>query len=206
VRILIQGAGTVGGQLARLLHGDGHMICGISDVHGALHNDRGLDIPAVLAWRNKHGTVLGFDGEADETTNEELMKLPCEVLVPCAVANAIHSNNARDVQARVIVEGAHGPVSARGDRILEERGIAVVPDILANGGGVVSSYFEWVQNRMGYKWLAPVVHNRLRRFMTEAFEAVKVVRNEQNVRLRMAANMVAVQRVAQADRLRGIYA
>jgi glutamate dehydrogenase (NAD(P)+) len=206
LRVLIQGAGTVGGQLARLLHNDGHMVCGLSDVHGALYNDRGLDVPRILAWRREHGTVAGYPGEADAITNEELMTQPCEVLIPCAIANAIHSGNARDLRALMIVEGANGPVSVRGDRILAERDVVVVPDILANGGGVVSSYFEWVQNRMGYKWMAPVVHNRLRRFMTEAFVAVTRVCEEQGVRLRMGANMLAVQRVALADRLRGIYA
>ena len=206
LRVLIQGAGTVGGQLARLLHDDGIMVCGMSDVHGALYNHKGLDVPAVLAWRARHRTVVGYDGEAEAISNEELITLPCEVLIPCAVANAIHSGNARDVQARMIVEGANGPVSARADRILAQRDIPVVPDILANGGGVVSSYFEWVQNRMGYAWLAPVVQNRLRRFMTEAFEAVRQVREEHDVRMRMAANMLAVQRVVKADKLRGIYA
>jgi len=206
LRILIQGAGTVGGQLARLLHNDGLLVCGLSDIHGALYNHRGLDIPAVLAWRAEHHTVVGYDGEAEAVSNEELLTLPCEVLIPCAVANCIHSGNARDIRASMIIEGANGPVSLRGDRILGERKIPVVPDILANGGGVVSSYFEWVQNRMGYAWLAPVVHNRLRRFMTEAFEAVKHVREEHGVRMRMAANMLAVQRVARADKLRGIYA
>ena len=206
MRVLIQGAGTVGGQLARLLHNDGILVCGLSDVHGALYNHKWLDVPAVLAWRAKHHTVVGFEGEAEPIANEELITLPCEVLIPCAIANAVHSGNARDVRARMIVEGANGPVSVRGDRILAERGIPVVPDILANGGGVVSSYFEWVQNRMGYAWLAPVVHNRLRRFMTEAFEAVRKVRQEHDVRMRMAANMVAVKRVVKADKLRGIYA
>jgi glutamate dehydrogenase (NAD(P)+) len=134
------------------------------------------------------------------------MLRPCDVLVPCAIPNAIHSRNARGVQAKLVVEGAHGPVSARADRILHDQGIPVVPDILANAGGVVAHYFEWVQNRQGLTWIDPVIHKRLTRFMTEAWSEVSEVQLRYGVRMRMAANMLAVERVSEADKLRGIYA
>ncbi|MDP6370106.1 MAG: Glu/Leu/Phe/Val dehydrogenase [Planctomycetota bacterium] len=204
--ILIQGAGRVGGSLARVLHRDGHRVCGISDVLGALYNEKGLDIPAVLAWRQEHGSLSGFDGECDLIGNEDLLGRPCDVLIPCAVANAIHYSNSNSIEARLVVEGAHGPVSARADKVLQRRGIPIVPDILANGGGVVLSYFEWVQNRMGYAWNKPVIEKRLRRFMTEAWNATRKVKLSHDVNLRMAANLLAVERVAAADELRGIYA
>ena len=206
LRIIIQGAGTVGGHLARLLQHDGQKIVGLSDVHGGLVNENGLDVAALLAHRDEHGNLREAEGEFTRVSNEELLQHPCDVLIPCAVSNAIHSRNASQVQAGMVIEGAHGPISSRADRILEENGIPVVPDILANGGGTVVHYFEWVQNRAGHSWIMPVVEKRLRRFMTEAWTAVRGIHEEQDVPLRMAANMLAVQRVASADRLRGIYA
>ena len=209
-RIVIQGAGIVGGNLARVLHAEGYRVTAISDLQGGVFSEEGLDIPSILNWRNSHGTLAGYaDAHSDcseAISNQELLALPCEVLVPCATANTIHSRNARDVRAKLIVEGAHGPVSARADRILHEMEVPIVPDILANAGGVVSDYFEWVQNRQGLSWIVPVVHKRLVRFMTEAWNAVSAMQLEHGVRMRMAANMLAVQRVAQADKLRGIYA
>lgn len=204
--IIIQGAGRVGGHLASMLHADGHNIVGISDVHGGLFNEDGLDIPELLAHRNEHGSLKEAQGTFVRTSNKELLCRPCDVLVPCAVSNAVHSRNAEKIQAGMIVEGAHGPVSARADRILEERGIPVIPDILANGGGTVVHYFEWVQNRAGRSWIMPVVEKRLRRFMTEAWNEVRRIHVDQDVPLRMAANILAVRRVSGADRLRGIYA
>lgn len=205
-KVIIQGAGKVGGNLARMLHQAGYRVCGLSDVHGAFHHPEGLDVPAILAWRAEHGTLRDCPGEFDRLANKELKTLPCDVFVPCATANAIHSRNARDIQARLVVEGAHGPVSARADRILHDRGIPVVPDILANAGGVVADYFEWVQNRQGFSWVDAVMAKRLTRFMSEAWNEVGKVQLEHGVRMRMAANMLAVERVAKADQLRGIYA
>lgn len=205
-RVIIQGAGTVGGNLARLLHQDGQRICGISDVHGALYNENGLDVASILAWRQLRGTLDGIEGSFAHISNEEMLALPCDAFIPCAVPNAVNSRNAQRTQARLVIEGAHGPVSARADRILHERGIPVVPDILANAGGVVVNYFEWVQNRSGLAWLDEVVATRLRRFMTEAWDAVAKVEEEHGVRLRTAANMLAVERVSRADSIRGIYA
>jgi glutamate dehydrogenase (NAD(P)+) len=205
-RVSIQGAGTVGGHLAHLLHQDGHQICGLSDVSGALFNEKGLDVPALLAFNREHGTLQGAPGAFARITNEELLSLPTHVLVPCAVSNVIHRRNAHDIQAKLVIEGAHGPVSARADHILHEREVPVVPDILANAGGMVISYFEWVQNRQGLAWLEVVVAKRLRRFMPEAWDAVRQMETEHKVRMRTAANMLAVKRVAEADTLRGIYA
>jgi len=206
LRIHIQGSGQVGGTLARFLYADGLAVAGISDIAGAVYNEHGIDVPTVLNWRAEHGTFEGAPGEHEMISNEELLERRCEVLVPCAVPNAIHSKNAKDVHAKLILEGAHGPVSARADRILHDRGIPVVPDILANAGGVVADYFEWVQNRQGLAWIEPVVQKRLARFMTEAWKAVTDVQMRYGVRMRMAANMLAVDRVAKADQMRGIYA
>jgi glutamate dehydrogenase (NAD(P)+) len=206
VKIMIQGAGMRGTNLAHALLGDGHTIVGLSDIHGALYNEKGLDIPPILAWRDERGDLRDAPGDYERITNEEMMSRPCDVFVPCAVAGAIHLRNAQTVQMKLVVEGAHASVSARADHILEERGITVVPDILASGGGALVNYFEWVQNRAGYTWQPEVVQRRLERFMMEAWDEVSQVAAEQDVRLRMAAHMVAVRRVSQADRLRGLYA
>lgn len=204
--VVIQGAGKVGGNLARLLHVDGYRVCGISDVKAAFYNPKGLDIPAILRWREEHGTLSGCTGEFEELDSEDFLASSCDVLVPCAVANAITSRNVSNVSAKLIVEGAHGPVSARADRELHESGVQVVPDILANAGGVVTDYFEWVQNRQGMSWMDVVLAKRLKRFMTEAWEEVVKLQASHEVRLRMAANMLAVDRVSSSDKLRGIYA
>jgi glutamate dehydrogenase (NAD(P)+) len=205
-RVVIQGAGMRGGVLARALVADGHKIVGMSDVHGAFYNDRGLDVEALLKWRAQTGSLRGAVGSFDRISNEEMITRDCEVLIPCAVAGTIHLRLARKIAAKLIVEGAHGAVSSRAERVLAERGTMVVPDILATGGGAVVNYFEWVQNRAGYSWTAQVVQERLLRFMTEAWTEVEKLATEQNVRLRMAAHMLAVRRVSQADRLRGVYA
>ena len=205
-RVIVQGAGTVGGRLARLLHTAGHRVIGLSDIHGGYLDPNGLDVPALLEYSDRAGSLLGAPGRHAKVTNAELLLEPCDVLVPCAVANVITYHNVEQVKARLIVEGAHAPVGPRADRTLHERGIPVVPDILANAGGIVVGYFEWVQNREGFAWLDEEVLRRLRRFMTEAWEAVVHVQEERGVRLRTAANMLAVSRVAQAHKLRGLYA
>ena len=206
MKVIIQGAGTVGGNLARILSEDGYRVCGISDVHGAFYNPEGLDVSAILDWRRERGSLLDCPGDFERLTNRELLTRPCEVLIPCATANAVHSKVAAEVQCKLIVEGAHGPVSSRADKVLKERGISVVPDILANGGGVVMSYFEWVQNRMGYSWIMPVIEKRLRRFMAEGWNSVMKTQQEYDVTMRQAASVLAVKRVSAADELRGIYA
>lgn len=205
-RIQIQGAGLRGGNLAQLLSADGQTIVGLSDIHGALYNERGLDIPPLIAWRAEHGSLREVPGDFERITNEEMLARPCDVFIPCAVAHALHMRNAPKLQARLVVEGAYGTVSTRGDRVLEQRGVTVVPDILASGGGALVNYFEWVQNRSGLAWNEEMISERLARFMREAWDEVIAVHAEHQVRLRLAAQMVAVRRVALADRLRGIYA
>ena len=206
LRVVIQGAGTVGGHLARLLSDDGHKVVGLSDVSGSALNPDGLDVSSILEFRAQGGELSGYTGSAELGNNADLLATECDVLIPCAIANAVHSRNADRVRTKLIIEGAHGPVSARADRIIHGNGVPIVPDILANGGGVVMSYFEWVQNRMGYAWIQPVINKRLRRFMTEAWNDSTRLTDEHKVRLRMAAGMLAVERVAAADHLRGVYA
>jgi glutamate dehydrogenase (NAD(P)+) len=206
LRVVIQGSGVIGGNLARLLAAGGHTVIGLSDFGRALFNEKGVDVERILAWRAEHGVLEGLEGDFETLSNQELLQRPCDVLVPCAVPRVIDSKNARDVHAKLILEGAHGPISARADRLLHERGIHVVPDILANAGGVLADYFEWVQNRQGLTWLPDVLKKRLGRFMTEAWNEVVEVKERHSVRTRQAAHMLAVQRIAQADTARGIYA
>ena len=205
-RIIIQGAGMRGGNLASLLAQDGHRIIGLSDVHGALYNADGLDVASLLRHRAEYGSLRGAEGDFERITNEEMLVKECEALIPCAAAGTVHLRVARQLQAAMIIEGAHGAVSSRADRILAERKIRVVPDILATGGGAVVNYFEWVQNRRGFNWDAQTVHSRLVGVMGDAWKEVSQLAQEQNCRLRMAAQMLAVRRVSNADRLRGVYA
>lgn len=206
LKIIVQGSGVVGGNLARLLHADGHKVVGMADISGGIYHEDGLDVPSILAHLAQTGSIEGAPGEHELFENRMLVRQPCDVLMPCAIANAVHSHNAEHLECKLIVEGAHGPVSVRADRILERRGIPVVPDILANGGGVVVSYFEWVQNRVGLSWVEGAVEKRLFRFMREAWNAVREQQDEHDVSLRRAAHILAVQRVAAADELRGVYA
>ncbi len=205
-RVIIQGTGRRGGNLAQLLVRDGHTIVGMSDVNGAIYNEKGLDVAAAVRARIEHGDLRKSSGSFEILPNEEMIERPCDVFIPCAVANVIHLRNARNIQCKLIVEGSHAAVSGRSDRILAERGIRVVPDILATGGGAVVNYFEWVQNRAGQSWLASEVQSNLERFMLDAWKEVSALAKDQNLRLRHAAHMVAVKRVASADRLRGLYA
>ena len=205
-KVIIQGAGRRGGNLAQLLAQDGHVIVGMSDVYGGIYNAKGLDVAAAVRARVDHNDLRKSKDKFEVLTNDDLVEQACDVFMPCAVANVVHLRNARSIQCKLIVEGSHAAVSPRSDRILRERHISVVPDILATGGGTVVNYFEWVQNRAGYSWLPDVVQHRLERFMLEAWNEVATVSKEQDARLRMAAHMVAVKRVAAADRLRGVYA
>lgn len=205
-RVVIQGAGRRGGNLAQMLAADGHKVVALSDMNGAIWNERGLDVAAAVRARIDHNDLRKAKGVHEVIGGEEALTRPCDVILPCAAANVIHLRNARTIQCKLIVEGAHAAVSPRANRILAERDIVVVPDILATGGGAVVNYFEWVQNRAGYVWLAEIVQSRLGRFMDEAWTEVRGLAVEHDVPLRMAAHMLAVRRVAQADRLRGLYA
>jgi glutamate dehydrogenase/leucine dehydrogenase len=199
----VQGFGNVGSWAARLLEERGLKVLSVSDISGAYYNENGIDIDKALAYRDAHkGSLEGYT-EAQKITNEELLTLPVDVLVPAATEDVITVSNAPKIQAKLIVEGANGPTSSKADSIIYEKGISVVPDILANAGGVTVSYFEWVQNRLGYKWTAERVNRRSDRIMKDAFENVYKTAMEYKVSLRIAAYMVAIDKVAKTYKFRG---
>ncbi len=202
---VIQGAGNVGRVSAERLAGMGIKIVGISDIHGALVNEDGLDVTRVLNHLEEHRGLAGLDC-GDRITNAELLELPVDILVPAATENVVTSKNAEKVQARMIVEGANGPVTAAADKILEGKGILVVPDILANAGGVTVSYFEWAQDRMGLFWSEEEVDTRMEKIMVGAFHDVVTMAENFEVPNRIAAYMLGIDRVAQITRMRGLYA
>jgi glutamate dehydrogenase (NAD(P)+) len=204
-RVVVQGAGNVGGTAARLLHEAGYKFVGLSDVHGGVHDPQGLDVPAVMSYLAERKTLENYP-EAEAVSNSELLELDCEVLVPAATENQITSLNADRVKCRILCEGANGPTTAAADDILERKGVFVVPDILANAGGVTCSYFEWVQDRMGYFWKESLVNERLRDIMVESFNDVCKYAESHGVNMRIASYMLAIDRVAYITRTRGIYA
>lgn len=204
-RVAVQGFGNVGSITAQLLHEQGATIVAVSDKQGAIHNPKGLDIPDVLAWVRDHRFLQGYS-KGESLSNADLLGLDCEVLVPAALENVITSENARNIRAKVICEGANGPTTAGADKILEEKGIFVIPDILANAGGVTVSYFEWVQDRGGYFWDLDTVNQRLERIMVRSFDEVVGMADRQKVNNRIAAYMLSIERVAAVHRLRGLYA
>ncbi|HVX88495.1 MAG TPA: Glu/Leu/Phe/Val dehydrogenase [Gemmatimonadales bacterium] len=204
-KIAVQGFGNVGSVSAQLMHEQEATIVAVSDKHGGIYNAKGIDIEAALAWVRDKKTLAGFP-KAEAITNEQLLALECDVLVPAAMENVITSENARDVKAKVICEGANGPTTAAADAILREKGIFVIPDILANAGGVTVSYFEWVQDRGGYFWDEDTVNQRLERIMVRAFDEVVGMADRSNVDNRIAAYMLAMDRVAAVHKLRGMYA
>lgn len=201
----VQGFGNVGSWAARLLSERGLVVQAISDISGAYYNPKGIDIPAAALYREANkGSLVGFEG-IEKITNEELLTLPVDVLVPAATEDVIRSTNASLIKAKLIVEGANGPTSSKADAIINDKGIMVVPDILANAGGVTVSYFEWIQNRLGYKWTADRVNRRSDRIMKDAFTNVYKVSREYNVSMRIAAYMVAIDKVAKTYKYRGGY-
>ncbi len=204
-RIVIQGAGNVGSFTAHFLQEMGHKIVAISDMYGGIANAQGLDVGKVRAWLKEKGRLEGFPG-AEPVSNADMLLLDCDVLVPAATEDQINSRNAERVKAKVIVEGANGPTSAAADAILERRGVFIVPDILANAGGVTVSYFEWVQDRMGYFWEKDDVFQREERVLVEAFASVAQAAKKYRTSPRIAAYCVAVDRVAYCLKMRGIYA
>ncbi|HMV48575.1 MAG TPA: Glu/Leu/Phe/Val dehydrogenase [Blastocatellia bacterium] len=204
-RVVVQGSGNVGGIAARLMFETGYKIVAISDIHGGIHNPMGLDIPNVLAYLAKHKTLEKYP-EAEPVSNHELLELDCEVLLPAATENQITSNNASRIKCKILAEGANGPTTAAADDILERNGVFVIPDILANAGGVTCSYFEWVQDRMGYFWKEDVVNERLQDIMVASFQDVSKYAETHGVNNRIAAYMLAIDRVAYITRVRGIYA
>jgi len=203
-RVVIQGYGKVGGPLVDLLTNRGMKVVGLADVHGAVHVPDGID-PALMA---KHyadnGTILGYPG-ADDLTSEQVFELPSDIAIPAALGGVITDKVASSMAASVVVEAANGPTTGEGARVLESRGIPVVPDVLANAGGVVASYFEWAQDLQGYSWEPELFHQRLERTMRESFENVWTRQQELNVPLRKAALALGVERIAEATRVRGLF-
>ncbi|MCS7083263.1 MAG: Glu/Leu/Phe/Val dehydrogenase [Bacteroidetes bacterium] len=204
-RVAVQGFGNVGSVSALLLHQQGCRVVAISDITGGYYNEHGIDIPAAIEYVQRNRTLEGFSG-GERITNEELLTLDVEVLIPAAREDQITASIAQRVRAKLIVEGANGPTTASADPILNEKGTMVVPDILANAGGVTVSYFEWVQDRQGYFWSEERVNRRLNRAMRNAFEKVFDTAQRYNVSLRIGAYVLAVDKVATTLKLRGIYA
>jgi len=204
-KVAVQGFGNVGSVAAQLLEREGLTVVAVSDVSGAIYNPNGIYVEGAIDWVREHRYLEGYPG-AEPVPPEQLLTMDVDVLLPAAVENAITRANARDVKVKVICEGANGPTTAGADRILEEQGVFVIPDILANSGGVTVSYFEWVQDRMGYFWDEPMVVERLEGVMTRAFRDVASIAERHSVNLRIAAYMLAIERVAAVHRLRGLYA
>ena len=203
--VAIQGFGNVGSNAAKLLHAAGARVVAVSDVSGAIYDPHGLDMPRVLAYYRETRQLLGFPG-TELLDNQQLLRLPVDVLLPAAMEGQINADNASELRARIVVEGANGPTTPEADQILSKRGVLVVPDILANAGGVVVSYFEWVQDRYGYFWKEPEVNERLEEKMVAAFDAVWTTKEKFEVDARTAAYILAVDRIIEARSLRGLYA
>ena len=203
--IAVQGFGNVGSVAANLFEREGCKIVAIGDRSGAVYNKNGIPVDDAIAHVRQHKTLEGFT-KGDRITNDELLLLDVDVLVPAALENVITSKNAPKLRAKIVCEGANGPTTAAADSILEEKGIFVVPDILANAGGVTVSYFEWVQDRGGYFWTEDVVNDRLREIITRSFADVLNLAKQHKVSMRTAAYMLAISRVSTVHKLRGIYA
>lgn len=204
-RVIVQGFGNVGSNAARLMAQAGYQIIGVIEVDGALYNKHGIDVEALEKHRASTRSITGFR-EAESADPAELMLTECEILVPAATENQITSRNADRVKCRILAEGANGPTTAAADEILAEKGVFVIPDILCNAGGVTTSYFEWVQDRQGYFWKESVVNEQLEDIMVNAFEDVVRYAHTHSVNNRIAAYMLAIDRVAYTIRQRGIYA
>jgi len=203
--IAIQGCGNVGSVSAELLSAIGARVVAITDWKGGVHNSKGLDVAKLVDHMRQHGSVEGFDG-GDPIGNDDLFKLNVDVLIPAALENQITMANAPGIQARIVVEGANGPTTPEAHQHLHQRGVFVVPDILANSGGVTVSYFEWVQDRYGYFWTEKEVNDRLEAKICEAFTAILRTSLDHQIDMRTAAYIVAIRRVATVTRMRGMYA
>ena len=204
--IAVQGFGNVGGTAARLFYEKGYKVVAVSDVFVALYNPDGLNITEMVKYVSQQGSLKGYSAKGvSEVTNEELLTLDVDILVPAALENQITGENAKDIKAKIIVEAANGPTTTEADKILNEKGVILVPDILANIGGVVVSYFEWVQNLQAIFWDEHEINSMLKKIMLRSFDDVYSISVEKNVDLRTAAYMVALQRVVQAKKIRGIF-
>ncbi len=203
-RVVVQGYGNVGSNAARIARTQGARVIAVSDVKGGIHDSRGLDLGVVDAWIREHRFLEGFPG-ADAVSNAELLELDCDILIPAAMQNQISAANAGRIRARLMVEGANGPTSLEADAILRERGVFVVPDILANAGGVTVSYFEWVQDAQQFFWSEEEVNQRLVTIMTKAWNEILALSLAKNVDLRTASLMRGITRITDAKRVRGVF-
>ncbi len=204
-RVIVQGFGNVGSHAARLMHMNGYQVIGIGDVNTGLYNPEGLNIPELLEYKKKHQTLEGYS-EAEAVSPKKILEQDCDILLPAATENQITSKNAHRIRAKIVCEGANSPTTPPGNEILEDKGIFVIPDILANVGGVTASYFEWVQDRQGYFWPEKVVNERVTHYVVAAFDTVMQFAERHKVSARIAAYMVGIDRVAYSIQQRGIYA
>jgi glutamate dehydrogenase (NAD(P)+) len=202
--VIVQGFGNVGGIAARLLAEMGCKVVGLSDISGGIYNPRGIDVRRALRFVQETGSLRGLP-ETESVSNKELLELPCDILIPAALENQITHENAARIKARLIVEAANGPTTPDAERILLDRGVTVVPDILANAGGVTVSYFEWVQDLQHFFWSEREINERLETIMTRSYQEVCKKAQEQQTHLRMGAYLLAVSRVAEATEIRGVY-
>lgn len=200
-RVVVQGFGNAGSFLAKFMHEAGAKVIGISDANGALHDENGLDIEYLLDRRDSFGAVTNLF--TTTITNKELLELDCDILVPAAIENQITEENAHNIKAKIVVEAANGPTTLEATQILTERGILLVPDVLASAGGVTVSYFEWVQNNQGYYWTAEEVEERLEKMMVKSFNNIYDTAQDKKVDMRLSAYMVGVRKMAEASKLRG---
>jgi glutamate dehydrogenase (NAD(P)+) len=202
--VVVQGFGNAGSIAAQLMVAEGAKVLAVSDSTGAIHNPAGLDINRVVAWKAEHGTVAGFPGSR-EVSNAELLEIECDVLIPAALENQITAANAERIHAKIVAEAANGPTTPEADEILYRRGVFMIPDILCNAGGVTVSYFEWVQDLNRDHWSEENVNKKLHEIMTRAFAETLTIAERESVHMRMAAYLLAVERVASATSMRGLY-
>jgi len=200
-RVIVQGFGNAGGNVAKFMNQAGATVVGISDVYGALYNPDGLQIEYLLSRRDSFGTITTLF--ENTITNSELLEQDCDILVPAAIANQITSENARSIKAKIIVEAANGPTTNEATKILTERGILVVPDVLAGSGGVTVSYFEWVQNKQGYYWSESEVVERLRKKIVHSFHHIYEISKERKIDMRLASYIIGLKKITEAARERG---
>jgi glutamate dehydrogenase (NAD(P)+) len=201
---VIQGFGNVGSITARLFYEMGCKVVGLSDISGGVYNPKGINIPWAMRYSKEHGTLQDLP-DTEAVSNADLLELPCDILIPAALENQLTIENAARIKARMVVEAANGPTTPDAEQILSDRGITVVPDILANAGGVTVSYFEWVQDMQRFFWTEQEINQRLEAIMVKAYQAVQRKSYEQETNLRLGAYLLAVARVAEANELRGVY-
>ncbi|MFH1613231.1 MAG: Glu/Leu/Phe/Val dehydrogenase [bacterium] len=203
-KVVVQGFGNVGYNYASLMNEIGAKIIAVSDVHGGIYNENGLDPDDILKHRNQTGSIMNYKN-SQKISNEDLLGLSCDILCPAAIENQITEKNVSNIKAKIIIEGANGPTTPEADKILHNKGVFVVPDILANAGGVTVSYFEWIQDIQSYFWTELEINNKLKNIMIHSFEEVFAIAEEKKIDMRKAAYVLAVGRVAEATLIRGIY-